>query len=197
VALRRVGAGSKDRRGAAAISSEVRLIDWLVQEPTGCYPVRNFRLILLKNCGHKPWTERRARDELFTDPERSTASVGSGRARPGPGDLRARAYRRLIPWPAREMPECATLPGAHEARYGRKRFAVKSGPIRLSHNGTRRAWIASLTPRRVKPRETSRSSQGACISLSNPITGSQMRCPCFHPPGHTPGRVSVAIRSDG
>ena len=27
--------------------------------------LKDFRLILLKNCGHKPWIERKARDELF------------------------------------------------------------------------------------------------------------------------------------
>ncbi|MBC8481192.1 MAG: hypothetical protein H8D47_00810 [Planctomycetes bacterium] len=27
--------------------------------------VKNFRFILLKNCGHKPWIERRAREEFY------------------------------------------------------------------------------------------------------------------------------------
>jgi pimeloyl-ACP methyl ester carboxylesterase len=27
--------------------------------------LRRFRLILLKNCGHKPWIERQARDEFY------------------------------------------------------------------------------------------------------------------------------------
>jgi len=36
-----------------------------VQEPLAA-TLMNFRLILLKNCGHKPWIERLARDEFFT-----------------------------------------------------------------------------------------------------------------------------------
>ncbi len=35
-----------------------------VQEPLAA-TLENFRLIVLKNCGHKPWTERLARDDFF------------------------------------------------------------------------------------------------------------------------------------
>jgi pimeloyl-ACP methyl ester carboxylesterase len=35
-----------------------------VHEPLAA-TLENFRLILLKNCGHKPWNERLARDEFF------------------------------------------------------------------------------------------------------------------------------------
>jgi pimeloyl-ACP methyl ester carboxylesterase len=36
-----------------------------VQEPLSA-TLENFRLILLKNCGHRPWNERLARDNFFT-----------------------------------------------------------------------------------------------------------------------------------
>src|SRR5262249_848835 len=35
-----------------------------VHEPLAA-ALENFRLILLKNCGHRPWNERLARDEFF------------------------------------------------------------------------------------------------------------------------------------
>ena len=35
-----------------------------VQEPLSAI-LRDFRFILLKKCGHKPWIERKAREEFF------------------------------------------------------------------------------------------------------------------------------------
>jgi pimeloyl-ACP methyl ester carboxylesterase len=35
-----------------------------VQKPLSAI-LKNFRFILLKNCGHKPWVERQAKDEFY------------------------------------------------------------------------------------------------------------------------------------
>jgi pimeloyl-ACP methyl ester carboxylesterase len=35
-----------------------------VQKPLSAI-LENFRFILLKNCGHKPWVERQARDRFY------------------------------------------------------------------------------------------------------------------------------------
>ena len=38
--------------------------------------IRNFRFILLKNCGHKPWIERRAREKFLEILNREITSAG-------------------------------------------------------------------------------------------------------------------------
>ena len=41
--------------------------------------VKNFRFILLKNCGHKPWIEQKAKDEFYIILKKESAAEPIGR----------------------------------------------------------------------------------------------------------------------